>query len=497
MTRPLVEPDPYRLGTLALSGSIAAEALADSALLHNARFLLRAAAEEPIPATKTLGNLNRRFVSLALEGMRWPEGYVEDIRHFNKVVDEQDMRRLNVLRLALVNGGMLRRRRGAFVTTKRGRHLIEPGREGALFLALWVAYFLETNLGYPDGMPDDPVLQFCAGSIMLAVLEADERWVGLDELRPFVVVGQGVWNRGEPWLRDLGDTIDLAVELRILRPLEEFGLIEVDETHVHRFLREVRAVRATTLLRAFAAEAPIGGRHPGGNVTMASAAEEFLELRAYDTAAAELTRLREAIELYLLHFDMRVAAVLSAKDAAAVLTARRFAPEARAADVLPVDRALGGIVDFFESFVIAHAERPEAIRSYARGLRRFFQWLGDSDTVRRGDAEGALIQIDESSHRGARAVEIVEMLRDEVDLSDDLDDIDRPSLLVQGSFRVTGCRSGELDLFDLFTGKEYPGIGVRLVAADEIPYGCVITGSIALFEDGTKRLAEVLTVYPE
>lgn len=154
VTRPLEEPNPYRMGTLALSGSIAAEALADSRLLHNASFLLAAAATEPITATKTLGNLNRRFVGLAVEGMRWPEGYIEDVRYLNKVVDEEDVRTLNLLRIALVNGGMLRRHRGAFVTTKRGRHLIEPGREGALFLALWVAYFLETNLGYSDRMPD-------------------------------------------------------------------------------------------------------------------------------------------------------------------------------------------------------------------------------------------------------------------------------------------------------------------------------------------------------
>ncbi|MDP2182050.1 MAG: hypothetical protein Q8K99_05700, partial [Actinomycetota bacterium] len=285
MTRLLEEPNPYRLGTLALSGSIAAEDLAGSCLLHNARFLLEAAAREPIIATKTLGNLNRRFVGLALEGMRWPEGYIEGVRFLNKVVDEEDLHRLNLLRIALVNGGMLRRHRGAFVTTKRGRHLIEPGREGALFLALWVAYFLETNLGYTDRMPDDPVLQFCFGSIMLAAVDAEERWVGIEELRRYVVVGHGIWDREEYYPGGQRDSIDLAVQLRLLEPLEDFGLVEIDGERA-RFIRHVRAVRATPLLRAFATEVPVGQRHAGGTVTIASAAEEFLELRAYDTAAA-------------------------------------------------------------------------------------------------------------------------------------------------------------------------------------------------------------------
>ncbi|MDP2182558.1 MAG: hypothetical protein Q8K99_08315, partial [Actinomycetota bacterium] len=429
------------------------------------------------------------------EGMRWPEGYIEGVRFLNKVVDEDDLRKLNLLRIALGNGGMLRRHRGAFVTTKRGRHLIAPGREGALFLALWVAYFLETNLGYTDRMPDDPVLQFCFGSIMLAAVDADEDWVGIEELRQYVVVGHGIWDREESFFGDRQWAPNLAVQLRLLEPLEDFGLVEIDGERA-RFVRHVRAVRATSLLRAFATEVPAGQRHAGGNVTIASAAEEFLELRAYDTAAAELARLREAIELYLLYFDMRGLALLSAKDAAAVVTARRFAADAMAAGVLPVDRALDGIVDFFEHFVIAHAETPKAIRSYGRELGRFFKWLGDSDTVRRLEAEGALIDIDEASRRGAQAAEIAEMLRDEVHLSDELDDIDQPSRLVQAEFRVIGCRSGELNLVDLATAKDYLGVGVRLVSGDEVPQGLLITGSIALFEDGTKRLAEVWTVYP-
>jgi hypothetical protein len=496
VTRPLQEPSPYRIGALALSGSIPADALAGSRLLHNARFLLAAAATEPIAATKTLGNLNRRFVGLAVEGMRWPDGYIEDVRYMNKVIDEEDVRKLNLLRVALVNGGMLRRHRGAFVTTKRGRHLSEPGREGALFLALWIAFFLETNLGYSDGMPDDPILQFSFGSALLALAEEEERWVGLDELRGQLIAGHGVWEREEALFGDPNWAIDHAVQWRFLEPLEDFGLLEL-EGEPGRFARNVRAVRATPLLHAFVSEEPVGQRHAGGNVTIASAAEEFLDLRTYDTDVAALARLREAIELYLLYFDMGGSAVLSAKDVAAVLSARRFAPDAMVASVLPVDRALTGIVDFFEYFVIAHAERPKAIRSYGRELGRFFKWLGDSDTIRRLEAEGALIDIDESSRRGARTVEIAELLRDEVHLSDDLDDIDQPSLLVQGEFRVTGCRSGELDLADRATGKAYPGIGVRLVSADEIPIGLAITGSIALFEDGTRRLAEVLTVYPE
>lgn len=495
MTRPLEEPNPYRMGALTVSGAISGEALADSRLLHNARFLPAAAAAESIAATKTLGNLNRRFVGRAVEGMRWPEGYIENVRFLNKVIDEEDLRKLNLLRIALVNGGMLRRYRGAFVTTRRGRHLIEPGREGALFLALWVACFLETNLGYSDLMPDDPVLQLCAGRIMLAALEADEKWVGFDELREYVVVSLGVWDDEGAYFGDPQLPIDLALQWRLLEPLEDFGLLELDAEST-RFTRHVRAVRATSLLHAFASETSAERLSDAGNATIASAAGEFLDLRACDTDAAELARLREAIGLYLLYFDLRGSAVLSARDMAAVQTARRVSADTTVASMLPVDRALLGVSDFFEHFVISHGEPVEAIRSYGRDLGMFVQWLGESDAIRRPDVDNALVDLRESSRRAARSVEIAEMLRDEVHLSDDLDDIDQPSLLVQGEFRVVGCRSGALDLADRTTGTVYAGIGVRLVSAREIPRGLLVTGSIALFEDGTRRLAEVLTVYP-
>jgi hypothetical protein len=494
MTRPLEEPDPYRMGALALSGAHPGETLADSLLLHNARFLLAAAAAEPIATTKKLGNLNRRFVARAVEGMRWPEGYIENVRFLNKVIDEDDLRKLNLLRIALVNGGMLRRYRGAFVTTRRGRHLIEPGREGALFLALWVASFLETNLGYSDLMPDDPMLQLCAGRIMLAALDADE-WVGFDELREYVVVTFGVWDEEGAYFGDPQLPIDLAVQWRLLEPLEDFGLLELDAEST-RFTRHVRAVRATSLLRAFASRAPAEGLSEAGDATIASAAERFLDLRAGDADAAALARLREAIELYLLYFDLRGSAVLTAPDMVAVHVARRASADAAAAGVLPVDRALIGVCDFFEHFVIAHGEPAEAIRAYGRDLATFVEWLGESDAIPQSDVADALVDLRESSRRAARSVEIAEMLRDEVHLSDELDDIDQPSLLVQGEFRVVGCRSGALDLADRASGTVYKDIGVRLVMVDEIPRGLLVTGSIALFNDGTKRLAEVLTVHP-
>ncbi len=153
-------PHSFRVfGTVALVGTLTADDVAGSAVYFNARYMLEAAASAPIPATKQLGNLTRAFVEQAFDDMRWPAEYAEIVRTYNRRLDEPDVWRLYLLRVALQNARLLRKYRGAFSTTSRGRELLAPGREGALYLELFEAYFVRTNLAFTDGYPEDPWLQ--------------------------------------------------------------------------------------------------------------------------------------------------------------------------------------------------------------------------------------------------------------------------------------------------------------------------------------------------
>ena len=136
------------LGPVALVGTLNADDVAASAVYFNARYLLEAAADAPIPATKQLGNLTRTFVERAFDDMRWPAEYAELVRAVNRRLDEPDVWRLYLLRVTLQNVRLLRKYRGAFSTTSRGRELLAPGREGALYLELFGGYFERTNLAF-------------------------------------------------------------------------------------------------------------------------------------------------------------------------------------------------------------------------------------------------------------------------------------------------------------------------------------------------------------
>jgi len=53
------------------------------------------------------GNLNRKFVGLMLNRMTWPNGYIEHLNKMNKVINEQDVFPLHIIRIILDLSGLL------------------------------------------------------------------------------------------------------------------------------------------------------------------------------------------------------------------------------------------------------------------------------------------------------------------------------------------------------------------------------------------------------
>lgn len=217
----------HTFGPVVLLDSFAAELLEGSRTFFNARYLLRAAEDRPIPATKTLGNLTRGFVDRAFAEMRWPADSVEIVRYVNAALDEHDLPRLHLLRVALENGRMLRNYRGAFHATVRGRELTATGREGELFVALVEAYFSATDLGTLDGFPSDPWIQRGTSRILwlLAQPAGDPLTVG--DLAAGIPVDMARWP--DQYHCSGFEHLSAALEQRILQPLGDLGLLEIGD----------------------------------------------------------------------------------------------------------------------------------------------------------------------------------------------------------------------------------------------------------------------------
>jgi hypothetical protein len=232
-------------------GSLTADQLGEPRAYHNARYLLAAAATSPIPATATLGNLSRGFVERAVAEMRWPTAAPDVVRFVNKTLDEPDVPLLRSLREALQNGRMLRKYRGAFHATTRGRALLGPGREGELYLALFEAYLAPPDVASVDGLrPTGLRLQRGVPQLLWFLLETAGDTMTVGDLAEAMVAVNDTWpGESDPSF----DQLSGALQESILSPLEELGLVEmVDPANGRRWRDEhEREVRVTPLFERF------------------------------------------------------------------------------------------------------------------------------------------------------------------------------------------------------------------------------------------------------
>ncbi len=219
-----------------------------SPFVANAAILLSAASAKAGLKATAAGNLSRAVVREMVEQMRWPEYDREDFWHLNKVLNEEDVWPLHIVRLTLGTARLLRRRKGAFHATPRGRALAVAGEGGALLVHLFRTFFREINLAYLSrlGPEEQDPLQWRAALLFLRLVTADEGWRSPEEWErvlahdrpPPPVIG------GRPWS---------SFQARWLRPLEWFGLLEGREVpgefpqYPEREYR--RTTLATTVLR--------------------------------------------------------------------------------------------------------------------------------------------------------------------------------------------------------------------------------------------------------
>jgi hypothetical protein len=226
----------------------ASDAVGGAAFVGNAQLLLRAAAAKGGLKATAGGNLSRAVVRDLVDRMCWPEYDREDFWHLNKVLNEEDVWPLHILRLVLAEAKLLRRRKGTFHATPRGRELAEDPAGGALLVTLFRAFFRGINLAYLSrvGPEERDPLQWRAAVVFLRLVAADDTWrspdgwegvLAYDRPTAPVIAGQ-VWSNFQP---------------RWLRPLEWFGVLEGREVpgpyprYPNREYR--RAWLATTLLR--------------------------------------------------------------------------------------------------------------------------------------------------------------------------------------------------------------------------------------------------------
>ncbi len=243
------------------------EQLARSYTLHNARVMLQAMADESAGVRATgNGNLNRAFVRQMLAATRWPEGEVEYLRDTPRQLNEHDVPAVSGLRVVLELDSLLELRGRRFRVTEGGLELLHPGEAALLQADLVETTFCHYNLAYRDGMIDLPEFQDTVAFAMLVLARSDGRWLDLpDAATALLLPSVAAAIPGS----DFYDPTESLVTLRLLRYLEELGLVECERRGDWRPIgRRIARFRTTDLFAATVAiDLATGSRSGSGSAS--------------------------------------------------------------------------------------------------------------------------------------------------------------------------------------------------------------------------------------
>jgi len=236
-----------------LNPDITFEHLKDHDLLNNARNFLSLLQQENGTKATSSGYLNRAFVAKAIDVMVFPEDYLRSIYAVNKVINETDVWNLHIVRVLLDVCGFIRKYKGKFIVSKKGKPYIDEKNAGKLLYELFLGFLGKLNHAYLDGWTETMATRNAFPFSLYFLHQRRNTWIDRDEfiklLPPGVLDHELEATLGE-YHEDLPTSL---IHSRTINPLEMFGLIEKRYIPDPRFPKStmLAAIRSTKLSEEF------------------------------------------------------------------------------------------------------------------------------------------------------------------------------------------------------------------------------------------------------
>lgn len=170
-------------------------------------------------------NLNRESVRLLLDSGSFPEVDTGQLLRYSKVINEIDVRPLHMVHLLLRETKMVRHFKGKMLITKAGREVLAKDRAGLLQCGMFRALFQEFNLAYLDRLPDYDSVQSTIAFILYAIYRSAQEPIAAGELMEKAYTPSVAESFSQAGFARHGL---LALYTRVLYPLKEFGLIDIE-----------------------------------------------------------------------------------------------------------------------------------------------------------------------------------------------------------------------------------------------------------------------------
>lgn len=236
--------------TIKLNENLVLSDLQEARFLLNARIFLEALANQEGDTATAKGNLNRKFTKLIFERMHWRPGHKEDTIRFNKVLNEHDVWPLHIVRIICELARLVRKRKRKFLVTNKGQQLLAEQKAGELYTLLFRTFFRQFNLSYLDSLSECYGLQGTIAYSLYRLKKVATSWQTPDSLVQSILlpkVREQVQQSLSVYIKPCW-----FIEARLLRPLEDFGLLDCSYDDAYKGLtRRPEKVRKTGLFDGF------------------------------------------------------------------------------------------------------------------------------------------------------------------------------------------------------------------------------------------------------
>ena len=210
--------------TIKLNENLVLSDLQEARFLLNARIFLEALANQEGDTATAKGNLNRKLTKLSFERMHWRPGHKEDTIRFNKVLNEHDVQPLHIVRVICELARLVRRRKRKFLVTNKGQQLLAEQKAGELYTLLFRTFFRQFNLSYLDGLPECYGLQGTIAYSLYRLTKVAASWQTPESLVQSILlpkVKEQIQQSLSVYIKP-----HWFIEARLIRPLDDFGLLE-------------------------------------------------------------------------------------------------------------------------------------------------------------------------------------------------------------------------------------------------------------------------------
>ena len=220
-----------------------------SRFFNNTRLFLKTLIELSDEDTATTtGNLNRKLVKFVFDKLDIKADYRDTIIRYNKVLNEEDVFPLHIIRIVCEAGELIHKRSKKIVFKKNYHNLLSDENAGELYWFLFRAFFEGLNLGCLDRYPKATDLQETIGYSFYRLSTLCNEYKTIEELYRQILLPKVIGNiekTDSPIIDKSG-----IIKTRIIKPLEEFGLVECQRKG-EKYYSEIEKVKKTELFDRF------------------------------------------------------------------------------------------------------------------------------------------------------------------------------------------------------------------------------------------------------